>query len=307
MASEKLSNVIGAPFAEHVLTQLNLRAAHNSTGAGNVPTRSDEEILFLANKMSWVKLTSSVRVQAESNNGIPTPLSEYYKKLGVDYANADDLAKYWTLEAGTSKANGANIDLRYGIGLDGAYGLGGTEELGYRPMPGLTSVTIDTKGTLGSLREATIQFKVWNMNQLNIIEALYFRLGYSMLLEWGHNQFYTNVNQQGGGGTFTTNTYGIDPFQSDLRKEKIQQLIAQRSYKLSANYDGMLGVVTNFHWSFNQTGGYDCTIRLIGLGAIMDTLRINSSYIMPTAILQAYKSQQDTLKAEHGKPYSSDE
>ena len=298
MASEKLSNVIGAPFAEHVLTQLNLRAAHNSTGAGNVPTRSDEEILFLANKMSWVKLTSSVRVQAESNNGIPTPLSEYYKKLGVDYANADDLAKYWTLEAGTSKANGANVDLRYGVGPDGAYGLGGTEELGYRPMPGLTSVTIDTKGTLGSLREATIQFKVWNMNQLNIIEALYFRLGYSMLLEWGHNQFYTNVNQQGGGGTFTTNTYGIDPFQSDLRKEKIQQLIAQRSYKLSANYDGMLGVVTNFHWSFNQTGGYDCTIRLIGLGAIMDTLRINSSYTMPTAILQAYKSQQDTLKAE---------
>ena len=298
MASEKLSNVIGAPFAEHILTQLNLRAAHNSTGAGEVPNRSNDEILFLANKMSWVKLTSSVRVQAENNNGIPTPLSEYYKKLGVDYANADDLAKYWTLEAGTSKANGANVDLRYGVGPDGAYGLGGTEELGYRPMPGLTSVTIDTKGTLGSLREATIQFKVWNMNQLNVIEALYFRLGYSMLLEWGHNQFYTNVNQQGGGGTFTTNTYGIDPFQSDLRKEKIQQLIAQRSYKLSANYDGMLGVVTNFYWSFNQTGGYDCTIRLIGLGAIMDTLRINSSYTMPTAILQAYKSQQDTLKAE---------
>ena len=102
MASEKLSNVIGAPFAEHILTQLNLRAAHNSTGAGEVPNRSNDEILFLANKMSWVKLTSSVRVQAENNNGIPTPLSEYYKKLGVDYANADDLAKYWTLEAGTS-------------------------------------------------------------------------------------------------------------------------------------------------------------------------------------------------------------
>ena len=298
MDSEKLSNVIGAPFAEHVLTQLNLRAAHNSTGAGEAPSRSNNEILFLANKMSWVKLTSSVRIQAEKNNGAPAFISEYYKKLGLNYANADDLAKYWTLEAGTSKAKDAGIELRYGLGPDGAYGLGGTEELGYRPMPGLTSVTIDTKGTLGSLREATIQFKVNNMNQLNIVEALYFRLGYSMLLEWGHNQFYTNVNTQGAGGTFTTNTYGIDPFQPGIRKEKIQQLIAQRAYALNGNYDGMLGVVTNFHWAFNQTGGYDCTVRLVGLGAIMDSLRINNSYTMPAALFQEYKIQTETLKAQ---------
>ena len=103
---------------------------------------------------------------------------KYYERLGVgtNYTNPRDLAKAWILEAGTSKAVGTGIDLRYGIGPDGAYGLGGTEELGYRPMPGLTSVSIDSKGTLGSLREANISFKVWNMNQLNAIEALYFRL-----------------------------------------------------------------------------------------------------------------------------------
>ena len=312
MASEKLSNVIGAPFAEYVLTQLNLRAAHNSTGDGSVPTRSNEEVLFLANKMSWIKLTSSVKiipglsvVSDEQYNSVATfkPITSFYKSLGLDksglsYTKGDDLAKNWTLEAGTSKANGANVDLRYGIGPDGAYGLGGTEELGYRPMPGLTSVTIDTKGSLGSLREATIEFKVWNMQQLNVIEALYFRLGYSMLLEWGHNQFYTNVNKQGGGGTFTTNTYGLDPFQKDLRKEKVQQLIARRSYDLSGNYDGMLGIVTNFHWSFNQAGGYDCTLRLVGLGAIMDSLRINLSYAMPPALFQEYKSMSEAIKTE---------
>lgn len=304
MASGKLSNVIGAPFAEHILTQLNLRAAHNSTGDSSTLSRSNDDILFLANKMSWVKLTSSVRLTPEQYievNNITTtvyskPIASFYKRLELDYVGGDDLAKNWTLEAGTSRANGANIDLRHGIGPDGAYGLGGTAELGYRPMPGLTSVIIDTKGTLGSLREATIQFKVWNMNQLNVIEALYFRLGYSMLLEWGHNQFFTNVNQQGVGGTFTTNTYGIDPFQPDLKKEIIQQQIAQRSYKLSGNYDGMLGVVTNFHWAFNQTGGYDCTVKLIGLGAIMDTLKINLSYVMPPSLFQEYKSQNETIQ-----------
>jgi hypothetical protein len=297
MADERLSNVIGAPFAEHVLTQLYLRAAHNSTGTGNVPLRSDDEILFLANKSAWVKLTSSVRIKDTGGNS----LRQFYDKLGLgsNFTKPDDLAKNWLLAAGTSEASGNGITLRKGLGDNGAYGLGGTMELGYRPMPGLTSVNIDTKGVLGSLREATINFKVWNMNQLNVIEALYFRLGYSMILEWGHTQFYTNVNQVGGprGGTFTTNTYGIDPFQN-YRKEILQQIIAKRGKDLSGNYDAMWGIVTNFTWSFNQEGGYDCVVKLVGLGAIIDSLRINLSYKMPDIIFQQYSQQQKTLQQQ---------
>ena len=295
MASEKLSNVIGAPFSEYVLTQLNIRAAHNSTGGNNVPMRSSEEILFLANKMAWVKLTSSVQVTPGEVDGKAVPITKFYKDLGLDgYTNPDDLRKNWTLSAGTAIADGANINLRYGIGDNGAYGLGGTEELGYRPMPGLSSVTIETRGTLGSLREATVNFKVWNMYQLNIIEALYFRLGYSMLLEWGHNQFYQNYNPQGG-GNFVTNTYGINPFAPNLRKEIVQQQIAKKAEDLSGNYDAMLGIVTNFHWAFNQDGGYDCTVRILGLGSIIDTLKINLSYKMPATLFEAFKAQNQTL------------
>jgi GH24 family phage-related lysozyme (muramidase) len=284
MASEKLSNVIGAPFSEYVLTQLNLRAFHNST-----TNRTPEEILFLANKSAWVKLTSSVKIVNDPKN--------FYKLLELDesYSNPEDLAKRWILEAGTSIANGDGIELRKGLGVEGAYGLGGTYELGYRPMPGLTSVTIDTKGTLGSLREATVNFKVWNMNQLNIIEALYFRLGYSMLLEWGHTQFYTNVDEKGTGGTFNSRAYGINPFTPGLRKENIQQQINKQGYSLSGNYDGMLGIVSNFHWSFNQEGGYDCSVRIVGLGTIIDTIRTNLSYKMPNTIFQDFTSQQETL------------
>ena len=291
-----LSNVIGAPFPEHVLKQLELRAIHNSTGYGSVPTRSNNEILFLANKSAWVKLTSSIRIQLP-----PEKLTAYYRALELniaDYKNEDSLAKNWILEAGTSVGDGPGINLRKGIGPDGAYGLGGTQELGYRPMPGLSTVSIDTKGTLGSLREANISFKVWNMNQLNVIEALYFRLGYSMLLEWGHTQYYSNVNREGtAGGSFTTNAYGINPFEIQ-RKEQVQQNIAKRAYLTSGNYDGMLGIVTNFNWSFNQDGGYDCTLKLMGLGAIIDSLKINLSYKMPSILYQRYKTQNQRLQEE---------
>ena len=159
MADERLSNVIGAPFPEHVITQLYLRAAHNSTGTGAVPVRSSDEVLFLSNKMAWAKLVSSVRIQPSQGR----TMDQFYKKVGLGstYSKPDDLAKNWILEAGTSQGSGNGINLRKGIGAEGAYGLGGTEELGYRPMPGLTSITVDTKGSLGSLREAIINFKVW--------------------------------------------------------------------------------------------------------------------------------------------------
>lgn len=298
--AEKLSNIIGAPFSNYILEQLYTRAARNST-----VQRSNEEVLFLANKTAWARLISSVNITT-GDSANTKPLSKFYETLGLGstYTKPEDLAKNWILEAGTSKANGQGITLREGIGPDGAYGLGGTEELGYRPMPGLTSVQIDTVGRLGSLRQATISFKVWNMNQLNIVEALYFRLGYSMLLEWGHTQFFTNSTLTNPGGTFTTatNTFGLDdPFATGTDKMTVQQRIAKKSRDMSGNYDGMLGIVSNFDWSFNQQGGYDCTVKLIGLGSIIDTMRINQSYKMPPGLVKQFRQAQQSIQDEENR------
>lgn len=279
----KLSNVIGAPFSDYVLQQLYIRAARNST-----TNRTNEEVLFLANKSGWARLISSVDIDLS-----PSQLKEYYNKLGVGpgYDTPRALARNWVLEAGTSKQSGNGITLRSGIGPDGAYGLGGTEELGYRPMPGLTSVVVETTGRLGSLRQATINFQAWNMNQLNVVEALYFRLGYSMLLEWGHTQYFANDNS-----FKTSEIYGIDnPFEG-IRKEAVQQKIAQKTRMSNGNYGGMLGIVSNFTWSLNEAGGYDCTVRLIGQGAIMDSLKTNQAYTLPTGFLKEYKKNQSAIQ-----------
>ena len=281
----KLSNVIGAPFSQYILEQLYLRAEKNSS-----ITRSNDEVLFLANKTAWARLISSVNISLKGD-----ALTKFYGDLKIAVPSTSEaLAKNWILEAGTSIQNGNGITLRQGIGLDGAYGLGGTEELGYRPMPGLTSVQIETTGRLGSLRQATINFKVWNMDQLNIIEALYFRLGYSMLIEWGHTQYYSNKTKT----LQTDGIYGIDdPFGQNLRKEDIQQAIAKKAKTTFGNYDGMLGIVSNFTWAFNQEGGYDCTVRLVGLGAIMDSMRINQAYTLPNGLIQEYKKNKQALNA----------
>lgn len=305
-----LSNVIGAPFDRGVLAQLYMRAYKNSapltSQANDInPFRSTDQILFLANKTAWVRLISSVDIilppSTTGQAASQTDLTKYYTELGLDTSTSNQVAKYveqnslarnWVLEAGTSITNGDGINLRFGLGNEGSYGLGGIYEQGYRPMPGLTSVNIDTAGRLGSLRYADINFKVWNMDQLNAVEALYFRLGYSMLLEWGHTQYYTNE------GTLRTNdVYGIsDPFRTGLRKEAVQQEIAKKAGITDYNYDGMLGIVTNFTWAFNQEGGYDCTVKLIGLGSIIDSLRINQAYKLPNGLITNFKNAKKYLE-----------
>jgi len=124
--AEKLSNVIGAPFDNYILEQLYTRAARNSG-----VQRSNEDILFLANKSAWARLISSVNITAGSNPDTK-PLAKFYEELGLGstYTNPQDLARNWILEAGTSIKSGQGIALRSGIGADGAYGLGGIKELG---------------------------------------------------------------------------------------------------------------------------------------------------------------------------------
>ena len=84
-----------------------------------------------------------------------------------------------------------------------AYGLGGTE-FGIQPMPGITSVEV-THLNRGSIRKATVTLKAYNRFQFSLIEMLYLRLGYTMLLEWGNSHFIENDIIKNNEGKVTSN------------------------------------------------------------------------------------------------------
>ena len=58
-------------------------------------------------------------------------------------------------------------------------------------MPGIESVNI-TNLDRGSIKRATIQLKAHNKQQFDIIDALYLRLGYTVLLEFGDSNYFDN-------------------------------------------------------------------------------------------------------------------
>lgn len=282
--TNKISNILGTKIPQWLLKQLDYRSQQNTQDR-----RDNNNILFLANKTAWIRLVSSIDIVN------PSDIRYFQSIVGNTIQNSSDLAKQFVLFGGTSKYLGNNsYGLRAGLGKDGAYGILGNDEIqryGYKPMPGITSVTVDTQGKLGSLRSATINFKCWDKAQLDIIDALYFKLGFTMFLEWGHTFFYP----AGSSTVQSTELYSIDPFRQNLTKEEIGIQISKNIRQAEGNYDAMLGMVTNFNFSYNQDGGYDCTLRLMGLGILGDAIKINNPKDLPNILAEEIKIYNNTL------------
>lgn len=209
----------------------------------NIAARTPSFIQQLNTRSAWIRMTS-----------------------GVNYNGTNDLAKKYVLQGGVLN-NGA---LRYGLGQNGTstydrLSPGGTEHrLGIRPMPGITNVSIQSKGAYGSLQEATVSFNCWDIKQLEELEILYMRPGYTVLLEFGWD--YTNPIPSYSNTLLNTPPISINDAFSQIYS-KIEQS--------NGNYDALLGYVKNYNWSAREDGGYDCTTTIISLGEVLESLKCN--------------------------------
>jgi hypothetical protein len=232
---------------------------------GDDTVRESLLLSYLA-KTGWVSLSSFVTITDEN----------LQKRLGI--GTGDELAQKIILRNGISsftpkeagKSGGVISDKLGGIGGDKTYGnsflsKGPIEKfpLGVRPMPGITSIDIKSKGTYGSLLEADISFICWDLNQLEKLEPLFMRPGYSVLLEWGWSQYISNdekINQ-------ATSLIPIFGNPTDI---SVQKSITQIRTTTNGNRDGMLGLIKNFSWKFRDDGGYDCKLTMISRGEIVE-------------------------------------
>lgn len=196
------------------------------------------------------------------------------------FSNTNQLAKSAVLFAGLgSLQSDKTIKSRFGISEDGnsiwnpdsAYGLGGNQ-FGKQPMPGITSATVNCINR-GSIRSATIQIKAYNTFQFQLIELLYLKLGFTMMLEWGHNKYFSSEGLLEEVGS----TLIEDSFFSSSPKTQLSVLKNIENYRKTyqGNYDGFFGRVTNFDWDFSPDGTYNITIKLVTLGDIIESLQVN--------------------------------
>lgn len=253
------SKVIGGPFDKDVLNQLNLRSDIFS----KKENRTDQNIEYLNSRTGWVKLTSSVNAGGSS-----------------------ELANKYVFIGGTKGRFGDNTYSNFSTGL------------GFRPMPGITGVQIRAINRFGVLKEATITFNCWDVAQLQELELLYMRPGFSALLEWGHSVYY-----KGAGNFVTTPSTVATMFNEGTTKESLYAEINRLKKDSGYNYDGIFGFIKNFSWKYRQDGGYDCTTTLISIGEIIESLTIDvgtgtfpgneeeeGKVVSPTIIEQVFKT-----------------
>jgi hypothetical protein len=302
--------LVGDPIPDYVQRQIQVR--QTSYGSGTIPglPRTDENLIHQNSNNAFIKMASGVSVS-----------SSKLEEMGFDTSNIDQLkgmglAKNYVLFGGTAQITSSlagNVVLNQKsdfLGDQGAYEA--TKDFGIVPMPGIESLEVKSLNR-GSLKKATVKLTAQTRNQLAILDVLYMRLGYTVLLEWGNSiymasskreksdaniesgrlqQMYTSVIE---GNTLFFNT----AWSSHKSPSDIATKIAEVRELYDGNYDALLGKVSNFNWSFNPDGSYSIELTVISLGDVVESLKTNVPASYETL---AYVDKNDLTWATEGEP-----
>ena len=303
-----IGNVKGGPFKDWVTNQIEQREISLGKGSGEDP----KDLLYQQSKTPWLRLASSVDIESTTSYGT---LDRLLSLPGINQADIEgrQAARNFILQGGaisiqetfqppiidpilSPKSNSglnfnssspSTIDLASGNSLSGAYGWGGTTERGLVPMPGITGATVKYENS-GALTRTEIKIKCYSRTQFALVDALYLRPGYTLLLEFGWSTYLQTQDQD---KLLTGNEVKLessDPFftpalsmllnpkqKTQSNQYRIIQKIKEERKRTSGNYEAVFGKIENFSWSMDPDGSYNCTIILRGPGAVIESLKMN--------------------------------
>jgi hypothetical protein len=287
-------NIIGEPFEGFVQEQIGIRQFSQFGGYDSL--RNDVQLQYLSNRNAWVKFASSIKISDNNAGrkkldklGIESLDSFFGTKLAESAILFNTLSSYSDSKSPLSSKR-AGITDETTVNLYGnsaatlwnnsfAYGIG-ARDFGLQPPPGIIAVTVDSLNR-GSIRKANVTLKAHNRFQFDIIELLYLRLGYTMMLEWGWDKYIEFINSASDelvisnvGNTIIEENWFTS---NGISQIGMVNLIKEYQNRYSGNYDGFFGKVSNFTWNFNPDGTYDISIDLITIGDVIESLKVNTS------------------------------
>jgi hypothetical protein len=267
--------VIGSSVTRSTLEQIATRGVVMSN-----QVKDRNHLLFFHSNNAWIRAISSVNTLTEKqtialatgtatisgvtgdntlakNNVLLGGTRQFGKKLkgglGKDNFSATNTDSKGFITAGDYERNSYN----------------NSEVDGYRPPPGITGLTVTSKGTLGALREANLSVTVRTLEDLEMMQALYLRPGFTILVEWGHT---LQLDKDGAVGT-SISTFE-DFLKAKLPADEIENKLKELRENSNNNYDGMYGYVSNFSWDYKGNDGYECTIKVISKGSVLESIGI---------------------------------
>lgn len=256
-----MAKLYGESIPEGVVKQLVEREKVLASGA-----RDSQQLRFLQEKTAWVRAISGVDIKDDSNFEYSSNIAQQFILSGGRLI--------WNSKANPPKFETRADNVNFGNLQDGRYSF--TEDLGIRPEPGITGFSIAHKNRWGTIREANLNFVVWTREDLERAERLYLRPGAQIVLEWGNSLYLSNPKDGSQGGT-VEDIPGVEKYNEFFTQtsvERIYEIINETKKNSDYNYDGFLGFVINFSWSYRLDGGYDCSIKIISRSAVLESLTL---------------------------------
>ena len=292
--------IIGDGFVDYVKDQIDTR----QKALGEYDNRDIKNTMAFMTRTPWVRMVSSVDLEEGKSdypgNSVLSTIKNSGNYSGIDLSG-NNLAKNFILFNGISNQQGGIDNLYSGIingplsGFGGAYGFGSRDDIqnerGFVPMPGITNVNFQYKND-GALAMAAVQIKAFSRSQFQLIDILFQRPGYTVLLEFGSTVYLDN------NGNLREADYNTEPFNAMFKENQdmftLHKVIAEEKQKWEGNYEGFFAKIAKWNWKFNTDGSYDITINLVGMGDIIDSLKIN---VAPNSKLQDItKLDKDAIK-----------
>lgn len=268
-----MASLLGESFEPWVKEQINLRQEILGGRTDIIPggfTR-DDVLKYTLSKAPFIRLTSGVNIDNNSNGtfkiqqlGLPGDVNQYLN---------EGLASKYTLFSSRFDDK-FTADVKYGT-LSPSYGFSSVPEYGLVPPPGILSIDVRALNR-GSLREATIKIVCHNLSQFKILDTLFLKLRYSLLLEWGHTEYFNNDRSLAS--PLNIPNISSDFLKKSFTQEELLKRIEDEKQKSSGNYDAFFGIVKNFDWELQENGSYDITVKAISTGDIIESLKVNVNY-----------------------------
>jgi len=322
-SSTKYKNIVGSAFPNFVKEQIDARKK-----LVGKKTRNTDETLWLTNRVGWTRLSSGAKVKPEGasisedvvfNAGGSGTLSgprgtkdirdsegmyshqriEANRQLAVeeDKLYTTDLAKANVLQGGTisvSETKDIDGNVKFQANrktqFNELYKQGATDQLGLKPMPGITSISVGTGGKWQTLLQGDVEFVCYDLDQLEIMSKLYMSLGVHVFLEWGHAPYVDKS------GNILKSNEPLNYFDENDTKSLLQK-VTKKKEQTEGNYGALVGRVYNFDFEANNDGSYNCKVQIMGPGGMLESLRINKSSRIDYDIIS---------KENEGSKYSSD-
>ena len=221
-----------------------------------------EAYTSLQQAIPWVRLSSAVKI---------APNTDLAASYGDEFTLAKSNILFNFLNQGENELPGYEYS---------------QEGLGYRPKPGITGIEIHSHNRFGSLRTAVVRFQCWTKEQIDRLELLYMRPGYTLLLEWGWSGYIDTET-----GEFVNNIQPVDLY-SYSSGEKLRTALEDKIAKTDYNYDAIFGLIKNFSWTARPDGGYDCTTSIVTTGELIESYKANF-YLSAVKVTEKVQSGVD--------------